>query len=98
PRGPGPSARARRGARAVARLARGPWSALASAAPAALHEIDDQRHAVHRVAGAEAVLEEVGVVARDPRAGVDLDRKAGRAHPDLGHVDQLQAMLAASPA
>ena len=45
----------------------------------ALDEVDDQRHAVHAVARAQAVLEEVGVVARDARARVDLDREARRA-------------------
>src|ERR1700740_2210656 len=60
---------------------------------AALDKIDDQRDAFHAVACAQAVLDEVRVVARHPRARVDLDRKARRALTDLGHVDQLQTML-----
>ena len=68
-----------------------------SALPA-LDEVDHQRHAVHRVARAQTVLEEVGVVAGDARARVDLDREARRARADLGHVDQLQAMLAGAAA
>ena len=71
---------------------------LAATALPALDEVDDQRHAVHAVARAQAVLQEVGVVARDPRARVDLDREARRALADLGHVDQLQAMLAGAAA
>src|SRR6476469_8559990 len=49
------------------------------AAPlAALVEVDDQRHAVHAVAGAHAVLEEVGVVARHAGARVHRDGEARR--------------------
>ncbi len=69
-----------------------------SSALAALDEVDDQRHTVHPVAGAQAVLQEVGVVAGHARARVDLDRKARRALADLGHVDQLQPMLAGATA
>src|ERR1700722_4337845 len=65
-----------------------------ASALSALDEVDDQRHAVHPVARAQAVLEKVGVLARDARARVDLDRKARRTLADLGHVDQLQAMTA----
>src|SRR5215211_6772526 len=55
-----------------------------------LVEVDDQRHAVHRVAPAQAVLDEEGVVAGHPRAGVDLDGEARGPHPGLRHVDQFQ--------
>src|ERR1700694_4145060 len=69
-----------------------------ASALAALDEVDDQRHSVHPVAGAEPVLDEVGVITRHAGAGVDLDREARRALVDLGHVDQLEAMLAGAPA
>src|SRR6185312_15344796 len=66
---------------------------LHAGACAPLDEIDDQGHAVHAVASTQAVLDEVGVVAGDSRARVDLDRKARGALADLSHVDQLEAML-----
>src|SRR5256885_1891478 len=58
----------------------------------ALHEVDDQRQAVEPVARAQPALEEVGVVARDPLARVDLDDEARRVGADLGHVQQLEAV------
>src|ERR1044072_7447407 len=58
----------------------------------ALHEVDDQRDAVHAEAGAQAVLDVVRVVARDALARVDLDREARRALADLRGVEQLQAV------
>src|SRR3712207_5544074 len=62
-------------------------------APAlALGEVDDERDALEPVALAQAVLHEVGVVAREALAVVDLDGEAWRPHRDLGHVEQLQAM------
>ena len=74
------------------------YAARARAALAALDEVDDQRHAVHPVAGPQPVLDEVRVVAGHARARVDLDRKARRALADLGHVDQFQAMPAGAAA
>src|SRR4051794_41737185 len=56
----------------------------------ALHEVDDERHPVEAVARAQPVLEEVGVVARDTPAAVDLHGEARRVGLALGHVDQLQ--------
>src|SRR6266550_2322781 len=56
----------------------------------ALVEVDDQRHAVHPVASAQAVLDEVRVVARHAVARVDLDREAWRSGLELGHVEQLE--------
>src|SRR6478752_7166651 len=64
----------------------------------ALDEVDDQRHAVHSVARAQPVLQEVRVLARHTGARVDLDRKARRTLRDLRHVDQLQAMTARAAA
>src|SRR3954470_10547173 len=63
---------------------------LAPVALLALVEVDDHRDPLQRVALAQAVLDEVGVLARDPRAAFDLDREARRAHPDLGHVEHLE--------
>src|SRR3954452_596848 len=63
---------------------------LAPLALLALVEVDDDRNALKRVALAEPVLDEVGVVARHARAAVDLDREARRPDPDLGHVEHLQ--------
>src|SRR5437868_15174069 len=57
-----------------------------------LHEVDDERHAVEAVARAQPVLEEVGVVARDPAAAVDLHGEARRVGLELGHVEQLEAV------
>src|SRR5438045_2675249 len=67
---------------------------LRGPALAALDEVDDERHALHAVAGAQAVLQEVGVVTRHAGARVDLDGEARRALADLGHVEELQAVLA----
>src|SRR3954449_12267387 len=61
-------------------------------AGAALVEVDDERHAVHPEPRAQAVLQEVGVVARDALARVDLHREPRRRGPDLRHVEQLQAV------
>src|SRR4051812_31189324 len=61
-------------------------------AGAALVEVDDERHAVHPEPRAQAVLQEVGVVARDALARVDLHREARRRGADLRHVEQLQAV------
>src|SRR3954451_11406408 len=63
-----------------------------AAAGLALVEIDDDRDPVHREPRTQAVLDVVGVVARDPLAAVDLDREARRALADLRRVEQLQAM------
>ena len=57
---------ARAAVRPPARPGGGRLRALA-AALLALDEVDDQRDAVHAVALAQAVLDEVGVVARDAR-------------------------------
>src|SRR5947209_7897682 len=62
---------------------------------ATLHEIDQQGNALKAVAPAQAVLEVVGVVARQARTGVDLHREAGRALSDLRHVQELETMAAA---
>src|SRR6476659_2867606 len=59
----------------------------------ALDEVDDQRDPLHPIALAQAVLDEVGVVARDALARVDLDREARRALARLRHVDQLEAVV-----
>ena len=64
----------------------------------ALVEVDDQRDAVAGRSARAAVLDEVGVVARDPVARVDLDREARRARPDLRHVEQLEPVPLAWPA
>src|SRR5215211_6787257 len=53
-------------------LRSGPASALGAVAPL---EVDDQRHALQRVALSQAVLDEVGVVASDQPAVVHLDRE-----------------------
>src|SRR3954469_487590 len=60
------------------------------AARLAFVEVDDQRHAVHPVPRAQAVLDEVRVVACDAIARVDLDREARRRGLELGHVEQLE--------
>src|SRR5919107_2893988 len=65
------------------RLAAG-WS---PAALAALVEVDDERHPVHRVAAAHPVLQEVGVVARHPGAAVDRDGEPRRPRTRLRHVE-----------
>src|SRR3954471_8183615 len=67
-----------------------PGSLVGAAPLLALGEVDDQRDAVEPVALAEAVLDEVRVVARDAVARVDLDRDAWRPRPDLGAVDELE--------
>src|SRR5919199_2305328 len=76
-------------------LAGGPAGGALTAPLAALVEVDDQRHPVHPEAGAQAVLDEVRVVAGDARARVDGDREARRRGADLGHVQQLEALAAA---
>src|SRR5436190_10296695 len=77
------------------RLAGSLRAPLRTAAPfLALVEVDDQRHAVHAVAGAQAVLDEIRVVARYARAAVDGDREARRPRPDLGHVEHPQPVAA----
>src|SRR3954453_6195467 len=63
---------------------------LAAVALLALVEVDDDRNPLERVALAQAVLDEVRVVARHARAAVDLDREARRGHAELGHVEHLQ--------
>src|SRR3954451_12001639 len=65
-------------------------SGLAAPALLALGEVDDQWDAVEPVALAQPVLDEVGVVARDAAAGVDLDRDARRPRADLRAVEQLE--------
>src|SRR5262245_2563781 len=67
-------------------------------APAALDEVDDQGHPVHPVAGTQAVLQEVGVVAGHPGARVDLDHEPWRWPADLDHVDRLQTVLGVAAA
>src|SRR5215216_2697996 len=70
------------------------WESVASRLSAlallALVEVDDHRDPLERVALAQAVLDEVRIVARDPGAAVDLDRKARRADADLRHVEHLE--------
>ena len=93
--GPGRAGRRRSSARWPSRRRRPQARRRPSGArrpDAALVEVDDQRHAVHAVARAQPVLDEVGVVARDAVARVDLDREARRARADLGHVEQPQAV------
>src|SRR5919198_3714273 len=51
---------------------------LAPLALLALVEVDDHRDPVERIALAEPVLDEVGVVAGDASAAVDLDREPRR--------------------
>src|SRR3954452_23899853 len=63
-----------------------------AAAGTPLVEVDDERHAVHAEAGAQPVLEEVGVVAGDALARVDLHREPRRGDADLRHVQHLQAV------
>src|SRR5204862_4903570 len=65
------------------------------AALPALGEVDDQRHALEPVPGAQPVLEEVRVVAGETPAVVDLDREPRRSHADLRHVEQLEALALA---
>src|SRR4051794_35575775 len=65
-------------------------SRSAALALLALVEVDDDRDALECVALAQAVLHEVGVLARDAGAAVDLDREARRADADLRHVEHLQ--------
>src|SRR5215212_7546848 len=68
--------------------------APALAAPLlALDEVDDQRDPLQPPALAQAILDEVGVVARDALARVDLDREARRALARLRHVDELEAVV-----
>src|SRR5215217_2932014 len=70
------------------------WESVATrSAPVALLalvEVDDHGDPLERVALAQAVLDEVRVVARDPGAAVDLDREARRPDADLGHVEELE--------
>ena len=54
---------------------------LRRAALSALDEVDDQRHAVEAVARAQAVLEEVGVVARDAARELTWIAKRGGRSP-----------------
>src|SRR5215218_325458 len=71
------------------------WPAAAPLAAAllALYEVDDQRDSLQAIALAHAILDEVGVVARDALARVDLDREAWRALPRLRHVDELETVV-----
>src|SRR5919202_3550332 len=55
----------------------------------ALVEVDDDGDALERVAVAQAVLDEVRVVAGDARAAVDLDGEARRGGAGLGPLEQL---------
>src|SRR3954449_3811517 len=66
----------------------------AAAALPSLVEVDDERHAVHAVARAQPVLEEVRVVARHARAAVDRDGEARRARAHLRHVEHPQPVAA----
>src|SRR4051794_14521524 len=63
---------------------------LASLTLLALVEVDDHRDPFERVALAQPVLDEVGVLARDSRTAVDLDREARWTLADLGHVEHLE--------
>jgi uncharacterized membrane protein len=63
-------------------------------AAAARLEVDHQRHALQAVAVAQAVLEEVGVVARHLAAVVDLHGESRRARLELGHVVHAQPLAA----
>src|SRR5215207_6338832 len=71
------------------------WPAPASLAATllALDEVDDQRNSLQPIALTHAILDEVGVVARDALTRVDLDREARRTLPRLRHVDQLEAVV-----
>src|SRR5215208_4489603 len=55
-----------------------------------LDEVDDQRDALEAVALAQAVLDEVRVLARQLRPVVDVDLEARRRRADLRHVEHLQ--------
>src|SRR4051812_42084465 len=68
-----------------------PLAALA-APLAPLVEVDDERDAVEGEPGAQAVLDEVRVVARHAGAAVDRDREARRADADLRDVEQPEAV------
>src|SRR4051812_26366048 len=72
------------------RFAAAPSVRLGPVALLALVEVDDHRDPLDRVALAQAVLDEVRVVARAPRAAIDLDGETRRARADLGHVEHLQ--------
>src|SRR3954451_22268935 len=69
----------------------------AATALPALVEVDDERHAVHAVARAQPVLEEVRVVARDARAAVDRDRESRGPRADLRNVEHPQPVAAHRP-
>src|ERR1044072_7985537 len=73
-----------------AKLVIGGGLSVLAAAGLALDERDDARQPVPTDPGAQAVLDVVGVVARDALARVDLDREARRALADLRGVEQLQ--------
>src|SRR3954468_22432844 len=79
---------------AATRAATPPQARLSRSSPAitALDEVDDEGDALEVPAGAEAVLEEVGVVAGEAVAGVALHGDPRRPAADLGHVEELQAV------
>src|SRR5581483_12511459 len=72
--------------------------ALRGAAPApalaALDEVDDHRNPLQTEALAQSILKVVGVVPRDPRTRVDLDREPGRTLARLGHEQQPEPVAA----
>src|SRR4051794_5003281 len=84
------------GSRARARSrrsgARSTVSGIAGLSPIAptLDEVDHQRHALEAVAIAQAVLDEVGIVAGQAVAGVDRDGKAWRPRSHLCGVEHLE--------
>src|SRR4051812_6483562 len=68
------------------------WVCLVSRAALALDEVDDHGDALEAVALAQAVFDEVRVVAGDALARIDLDREPRRVLADLGDVEHLQAV------
>src|SRR5262245_42241426 len=75
-----------------------PRSCRPSRAVTTLDEVDDQGAPLRARPGAQTVLGEVGIVARDPHIGGDLNREARRALSDLSHVEELEAVLARAAA
>src|ERR1044072_1610369 len=74
----------------ASRPAAAPAVRLPALALLALVEVDDHPDPLQTVPLADPVLHEVGVVARDSGAAVDLDREARRALADLRHVEHLE--------
>src|SRR3954451_10554183 len=69
-----------------------PRSALAALA---LDVVDDERNPLKRIALTQPILDEVGVVARQPLAVVDVDLEARRPGLDLRHVHELEPVALA---